>query len=134
VPKRRLKGSRAKGITYEHKVQRHLRDLAQELGVEFHAQQWLQFSDADGLGFAQPDAFVVFEDEVLLFEAKLTQSDQAQGQCLELYVPLLENIYSRPCVACQVFKNIRYTVPEMIEYAFELRGKKGYWQWHNPMI
>ena len=38
-------------------------------------------------------------------------SDQAESQTMELYVPLLEWIYRRPVVACEVFKNFRGAVP-----------------------
>lgn len=86
------------------------------------------------MGYAQPDAFVLLENKVLLLEAKLTQSDQAEAQCTKLYVPLLERIYGRPVVSAQVFKNIRYETPTMVESLEELTQREGHWQWHNPMI
>lgn len=116
-------------MTFERSVRKELREL---YGDVFESQ-WLSFSDAGGFGYAQPDCFIVRETEILLFEAKLTQSDSGELQCTQLYVPLLEKIFQKPCVACQVFKNIRYKTGRMIEDAKQLEGKRGYWLWHRPV-
>lgn len=115
-------------------MQRLVRDWAKDNGGEFYQGIWIQYADANGIGYAQPDAFVVLKAEILLFEAKLTQSDQAQDQCEKLYKPLLEDLFDKPCRCCQVFKNIRYLSADMINCVEQLKGKKEYQLWHNPMI
>ena len=115
-------------MTYQRKVVRQLRDL--NLG-ELFAEQWIAFSDENGKGMAQPDAFILLPGQILLFECKLTQKEGAEKQVRELYQPLLEHIYGLPVVCCQVFKNIRWLGPNMVEGAEDLVGRKGYWLWHN---
>lgn len=112
-------------------MQKLLSPLAKELGYEPRANQWIIFIDRNGRGFAQPDLIWVNPHRIVLFEFKLTQSDPARGQCLELYVPLLSHIYSREVLSCQVFKNIRYECPELIDDIPALLKSKGYCQWHH---
>jgi hypothetical protein len=122
--RKKLKGSRGRGKTYERKVDRHLRDLersgtlAEHLGgpVERYFQQWLCFRDAAGPGFAQPDSFVVGSRAVLLVEAKLTYSLDGDHQLQYLYGPLLEELFGLPVLRVQAFKNLRGCPgPPMVE-------------------
>jgi hypothetical protein len=126
---KRKRGSKAQGLTYQKKIARVLkRDMPEELV----ADQWIRFQDANGHGYAQPDFYSVFEDRVVLFEAKLTQNDSAKDQCLKLYAPLLTYIYGRPVVSCQVFRNIRYRPAGLITDWRELLAlPAGYYNWHN---
>lgn len=118
-------------MTYERTIRRKLKAWAEMWGFEFCAAQWVQFSDEQGVSFAQPDAWIECKDMVLLFECKLTQSDGAEMQAMSLYAPLLEELLGKPVVGCQVFKNIRYRTGRMVESVEELLGKSGYWLWHN---
>lgn len=93
--------------------------------------QWIAYYDQNGRGFAQPDAYTIHGGRVVLFEAKLTQSEQAEGQCMDLYVPLLRKIYGMDVVACQVFKNMRYEVRNRVDgLEAVLASPSGYWLWH----
>jgi hypothetical protein len=113
--RKKLKGSRGRGKTYERKVDRHLRDLCRSgaldsaLGAPLHRyfQQWLCFRDAEGPGFAQPDSFVVGTRAVLLVEAKLTYTMDGDHQLRYLYGPLLEELFGLPVLRVQAFKNLR---------------------------
>lgn len=71
-----------------------------------YTSQWIEFRDANGNGLAQPDFFVVRREQVILFEAKLTQNSAGISQIDLLYRPLLREIYSKPVVGVLVFKNI----------------------------
>lgn len=129
--KQRLKGSRAKGMTYQRRVGRKLSPLGKAEGLGLVKDQWIYFIDRNGHGYAQPDLYFLGETRLLLLECKLTQSDSAEDQCRKLYEPLLRQIYGLPIVSCQVFKNIRYRTQTMVENWDELLTKTdGHWQWH----
>lgn len=88
--------------------QRHLaRELRRRLG-EVHESQWIRFIDQHGRGYAQPDIYVVGPRNVLCFEAKLTQRDEALVQLGKLYRPLLRHIYGLPVVGVVVCKRLVY--------------------------
>lgn len=104
-PVKRLRGAKARGLTFERKFIRFLkRSLPQ--GV-IYPNQWIKFLDANGRGYAQPDVFLLFKERIVLFECKLTENLSAQRQLLHLYEPLLFHIYARPVVKIQVCKNLR---------------------------
>ncbi len=86
------------------------KELRREARGEFFPSQWLQFVDANGPGFAQPDFYFVRPDSVLCIECKLTQHPVAWEQLRGLYAPLLEKLYARPVVCVQVCKNLRQEI------------------------
>lgn len=117
-----------RGHTYERKVGRELRDqlLTGELeSGELHANQWLLFSDSQGINWAQPDYYIVYPKVVLLIEAKLTQTDTATPQLLSLYRPLLAFHYDRPVLCVQVCQNLRHIPPRFIESPQEVLDHPG---------
>lgn len=71
-------------------------------------EQWIRFIDANGRGHAQPDFFLVQQENVICIEAKLTQTETALTQISQLYRPLLRHIYKRPVIGVVVCKNLRY--------------------------
>jgi hypothetical protein len=68
-------------------------------------REWIDFSDANGKGLAEPDGFIVLDDEVVVFEVKLTGCRYGAEQIGGLYVPLLSHIYGRPTRGLQVCRN-----------------------------
>lgn len=103
----KLKGARAKGKTYERTIYRLLK-RALDLEADLNYNPWIGFTDSTGTHYCQPDIYIVLPGYVLLLEVKLTQTENAEVQLLDLYAPLLEHIYSRPVVTVQVCKNLRY--------------------------
>lgn len=105
----KLKGSRAKGLTYERAVGRRLirRIDAGDLRAELVSNQWFRFVDKNGKGFCQTDHYLICGDFIILIECKLTQNKFAKNQMLKLYKPVLEHIYEVPIICVQVFKNVR---------------------------
>jgi hypothetical protein len=104
---RRLVGTKAKGLSFERKVGKVLRDA---FGLEVHSGAWFEFRDRNGVGCCQPDHFVLFERVVLLVECKLSERDEAWGQMHKLYKPVLEFYFKRPVVcvqACRFLKSGR---------------------------
>lgn len=74
--------------------------------VPCYLSQWIEFEDLNGHGYAQPDAYLVLADKLLLFETKLSERDGAYAQ-LRLYAELLEHIFELPSVRVQVCKSLR---------------------------
>jgi hypothetical protein len=130
-----MKGTKASGLAYERKVHKHLlrQQELEQLPGELFAAQWLVFKDMNGIGYAQPDFFLILDDMVVLFEAKLTQRADIAEQMLGLYLPLLTKIYNRPICCIQVFKNLINSEPgKMLKHPVELikEPRKGIFHWH----
>ncbi len=123
-----------RGLAYEKVVGRELKRQIGDgsLKGELFLGQWILFSDAGGIGWAQPDAYVLMEDRILLLEAKLTQSDAAVPQLLSLYLPLLRQIYNLPILCAQVCHNLRYIPKKLVESPQELLANPGpgVFVWH----
>ncbi|KKM17739.1 hypothetical protein LCGC14_1672780, partial [marine sediment metagenome] len=122
------------GIAYEKVVGRELKRLVRngDLDGELILGQWILFCDINGVGWAQPDAYVLMEDKIILFEAKLTQSDSAVPQLLSLYLPLLRQIYNLPILCAQVCHNLRYVPKKLVESPQEILANPGpgVFVWH----
>lgn len=107
----KLKGSAAKGKTYERTIIRRLEAQVPNL---LHASEWIRYKDASQSGwrFAQPDAYILCDGWLWLLEIKRTQTSLAGAQMRYLYEPLLRFLYpGKKIIKVQVCKNIR-TVPE----------------------
>ena len=122
------------GIAYEKKVGRRLGRMIRdgELEGELRLSQWLLFADDNGIGWAQPDAYIIMKNGILLMECKLTQSDVATPQLLSLYLPLLRKIYNLPILCLQVCHNLRYVPKKIVEGPQELLEAPGpgVYVWH----
>lgn len=109
----KLKGSAAKGKTYERTI---IRRLEAQIPNLLHASEWIRYQDLTCEGnhwrFAQPDAYVLCDKWIWLLEVKRTQTSLAGAQMKYLYEPLLQALYpGKAIIKIQVCKNIR-TVPE----------------------
>lgn len=83
-----------KGKRFEAKVQEELaRRLAGFGGGRLYTDQWIRFFDANGPGWAQPDAFIVQRKDLWVFECKLTFVDTAVEQIRDRYAPLLTELF-----------------------------------------
>jgi len=95
-------------MTYERKVgrflKRHFADV--ELSPRF------AFTDANGRGYAQPDALLIRPDRVVIFEAKYTQRGSGYTQISMLYKPIVEHVYQKPVVGVQVCRILRHSPGE----------------------
>jgi hypothetical protein len=101
----RLKGSFAKGKTFERSV---ARALARKLEPEaLIYNRWIRFRDAGEWHYAQVDLVVVAQTRLWLLEVKRTQTTDAWVQLGKLYKPLLEMLYPGLDIICvQVCKNL----------------------------
>lgn len=75
---------------------------------DFHVGQWIEYADASGRHYAQPDVYVVLDEITICIECKLTQSEAALFQIADLYRPLLTKIYGRPVVGVVACRNLVY--------------------------
>ncbi len=113
-----------RGMTFQRKATRQLTQLLKlhAPSLKLFPAAWVEFSDAEGRGFAQPDFFAVGAGHVWLFEFKLTQTPVAFLQMEELYTPLLEAIYGLPVVQVQVCKNLTETPERRVSNIQQVLG------------
>ena len=136
-PGKRNSSARAcvkRGNAYETKVGRFLKRQLSEgaLVGELTLRQWILFADENGVGWAQPDAYLITGQRILLMEMKLTQTDTATPQLLSLYLPLIRHIFNAPIVCLQVCRNLRYVPKKFVESPQELLNNPGagVYTWH----
>lgn len=90
--RRHLTASQRRGLRYERRVERPLRQSLPPETELVHGQ-WIAYKDQGGLGLAQPDYYAVNGEFLWIFECKLTYTDIARQQLQYLYSPLLAHIY-----------------------------------------
>ena len=96
--------------------------------------QWIEFADENGQGWAQPDIYVVQEDQVVLFECKLTYVEEAWPQMHALYVPLLMALYRKPVLCVQVCKNLIPGAPRSNVRLQEALRPDGLFHWLGGIL
>ncbi len=121
----RLRGSRAKGKTYERKFGRFLPGAS---GCEVFSGQWIHFRDKNGTGYAQPDYFITLPNRIQLFECKLGQDPSAWPQMRQLYAPLLEAALGKPVDCILVCYHLRNDDGGIIREYREVRDGAT-WHW-----
>lgn len=141
---RKLKGSKAAGLAYERKFGKALPGILE--GTPFaqhsiHAGQWIEFRDAAGAGFAQPDFYllppldsILLPDFGIILETKLSINTRGWFQLEKLYLPLLRKIYRIDFKLILVCKNMRpgfseYPMLDVIEPLVRDTPAKSVWQW-----
>lgn len=131
-PKIKLKGKRRSGIIYQTAVGRYLiRQMnLQRIRGELIQEQWLEFYDANGRGYAQPDHYIIMSGKIVLIECKLTATIKAYYQMTDLYRPLLRHIYDLPVTCVQICKVLRRDLPSK-EFLYTLNGVIDY-EGKNP--
>lgn len=90
--------------------------------------------DENGIGYAQPDHYIVTEKYILLFECKLKQTNGAVSQMIDLYKPLLEHIYGLPVFCIQVFKFFTWGIDKhAIEHPRDIayQAPQDHYSWYN---
>ena len=115
-----LTGSRAQGKAYERKIARKLQD---RLGAAVFYNRWIKYIDSSGIRFCQPDIWIELPNSLILIECKLTQTDKADGQMRELYIPVLSWLYPGKRSYCvQICKNLRIIPQYRISRLSEVLG------------
>ena len=128
--KPRAKGVKAKGLAYERKVGVELSRLVSS-DLYVHSGQWIHFQDSQGLGWAQPDYYIVADNGILLLECKLSQKREAWDQLRNLYAPLLEFIYGTQVLCTQVCKHLSFDDGSIVTDFAQLRdGSTWHWMGH----
>lgn len=114
--RKRVRGKKAAGLRYEKKLGE---ELARR-GIDFGKGLWIEFEDANGKGFAQPD-FVVYGSgkKWRILEAKLSQTNVAFEQLFSLYLPLLAHLHPdiefTPLQVCRNLRGIRAGDPRLVD-------------------
>lgn len=97
----RLHAAAQRGINYERKVHRHLRELfSPERGAQLYAPaHWIAFRTSDptdrSLRFAQPDGLLLDLDRslIIIIEVKLRHMQSAWWGLRRLYEPLIRKLF-----------------------------------------
>lgn len=104
--RKKRSSTQAKGIAYERKVGKDLRNLVARLPCEVRSGVWLEYTAERGTGWAQPDHLLVFEDRVVCVECKLTHRTDIRTKLLKFYRRLLRRLYpSKEVHVAQVYRN-----------------------------
>lgn len=94
-PGRAARGVKALGIAYE-------RAVARALPGALHGQ-WFYFEDANGPGYCQPDLLV----RGWILEVKLSDTEEALGQLLQLYLPVVKLALGGPWRGLKIVKHLK---------------------------
>ena len=132
----KLKGSAARGISFQKKVHKHLAPL--EAQGTLYESQWIRFTDAHGDHWCQIDSMLEARDRIIIVEAKLSLRRLAAAltQLQKLYRPTVELIFGKPALMLVAFK---YWVPdaelELIDdpeelFCFSPARRPGPFGWH----
>lgn len=136
----------AKGRAYENRAVRAIRrEILREpcrslceprakKSLLYHGQ-WIRYTDAAGTANAQPDLYLHFKTKIVLFEFKLSRTQRAEYQLLDLYGPLLHHIFHLPLVYISCFLNpgpgyeVHPSSPQSLEDAL-LLSPGVFVEWH----
>jgi hypothetical protein len=97
-----LRGSKAFGLSYE----KRFAELAQKCLPGARHGQWYEYCADGQRGYCQPDVVVPFTGTMLVLECKLRNVEQALGQLVQLYMPILRTCYSREVRAIIVTRSL----------------------------
>lgn len=117
--------AKANGIRYEWQVYEWLYDGLGCKDRPVHIQHCIRFSDDNGYRTVIPDAFVVLDELVFLFEVKSQHMPETWWQCEKLYKPLLEELFKRPVFCIEIVKTFDPQIPFPCEFVM-LEDLKGY--------
>ena len=125
----KLKGSPAKGKTYERTILRKLKSLLDEKMI--HYNRWIRFEDASGWHYAQPDIFIETPHKIYLIEIKRTQCRDAELQLRFLYAPLLKKLFpEKKVLMIEVCKNLKWAPENEIDSLLEARDENIIYTYH----
>lgn len=95
-------------------------------------EQWLEYWDDNGHGWAQPDIIIETEERIIVCECKLTATEFAFHQLSLLYIPLLREMYERPLFGVQVCHNVHERPKLRVAGLDDLVSPKGntFRTWH----
>jgi hypothetical protein len=100
--RRKPKGSKGFGLSYES---RFADNVLRSLPNARHGQ-WYEYLADGQKGYCQPDVVVPLAGAVLVLECKLKNVEQAQGQLVQLYLPVIRACYSKPTWAAIVVRSL----------------------------
>ena len=108
ITRRRARGAKARGVTYERKAHEYLQERLIGLPqVDYHKSPWIEFKDTFGVRYCQPDAFILDLEHkhLCVVEVKYRHSEEAWWQLWRLYIPLAKKLYEGfACGALEVCK------------------------------
>jgi len=106
LPESRPRGAKAKGVAFESAVAQAEGFVRARHGI------WLEYADANGGGFAQPDFVFVQDGGLIVAEVKLTWRVEAYRQLRGLYWPLLRLLAGVPIGGIVVCRGLTQETPK----------------------
>lgn len=103
MPISRPRGIKRQGITFEKSFAKALQARWPKNTL---AGQWFFFQDVNGRGHCQTDVLLVFSDEVVIFECKLTDTEKGRSQLSRLYSPVIEKAFGKPAKCIVVTRHL----------------------------
>ena len=103
IRRRRARGAKARGVSYERKVHGYLeRFCATQVGMLYRREQWVEFVDLSGKRWCQIDGLMVdtIKKHVTIVEVKYKHCSDAWWQLWRLYLPVVRAIYKEYSHAC----------------------------------
>ncbi|MCG3770733.1 MAG: hypothetical protein JW384_01911 [Nitrosomonadaceae bacterium] len=107
APSKRLRGSKAEGLSYERRIAGYLSALAGGRAVH---NPWYKFTDDEGDGWCSPDVILLpkGDEPLVIFECKLTAVKGCEDKVRGLYLPVLQFLHPDTEIrTVQVAKNLR---------------------------
>ena len=90
------------GLRFQRKAEKWIK---RSYGDAAHIGEWIEYVDASGQRWCQPDAWVVGQRRLAVFEVKVNHSELAWWQLTKLYAPLLSQLYGMPVVPIELVRS-----------------------------
>lgn len=94
---------------------------------------WIEYYDIKlGHGFCEPEAYIEFENRVLIVECKRTGCVEGLTQMQFLYAPLIHHILKKPIQMLQICHFVTKSTPVPFVNSIEefLQTDQPYGTWH----
>ena len=119
-------GAKGRGLAYERKVKKLLLELYKD-DLEVLLGPWVRFGNLSHYEYRQFDALLVGSKRVFLIEIKLSHKNEAFQKLHEIYLPLVQKLYSRrKVILVQICKSIPRNFPDSVIPLSQLTTSKGY--------
>lgn len=102
IKRKRSRGKYLVGIRYERQVQEYLALLALSRNFEYIESPWIEYEDANGKRWCQPDGLLVDARAVCIVEVKYQHTVDAWWQLVHLYQPVIKLIYPNHRPVCML--------------------------------
>ena len=106
VKRQKVRGAKARGLSYQRKVGAYLQQL---FGDRCKVGAWIRFYNSSGGHYCQPDAIITdhSRNQIIVVETKLKHTSDAWWQLRELYEPITKHLFGSKIwrfAVCEIVK------------------------------